>query len=183
MTWDQVVEYTFLAEFDLLRFSQVDIREKQWAQPGVREATTRYFKLKCVQDEIVRLNVEIRRLASAIEVEGQATPEHIQHIRQTQPALASVIQRHWELRHAVNVALLGHLWDIACLPGFSGTLRVGQHLGAVRAHSPPCENATNLGSELDILRDTAEDPDPELSEDDEVVEVMQQFEAWNASLD
>ena len=149
----------------------------------MREATTCYFKLKCAQDEIVPLNVEIHCLASAIEAEGQATPEHIQHIRQTQPVLASVIQHRWELRHAVNAALLGHLQDIACLPGFSGTLRVGQHLGAVHAHSPPCENATNLGSELDILRDTTEDPDPELSEDDEVVGVMQQFEAWNASLD
>ena len=149
----------------------------------MHKATTHYFKLKCVQDGIVHLNVEICHNASAIEAEGQATPEHIQHIRQTQPALASVIQHCWELRHAVNAALLGYLWNIACLPGFWGTLRVGQHLGAVRAHSPPYENATNLGSELDILRDTAENPDPELSEDDEVVEVMQQFEAWNASLD
>ena len=52
LEWRDVLEYAFLAEFDLLRFSQEDIRDKQWAKPGVREATVKYFQVKCAYSEI-----------------------------------------------------------------------------------------------------------------------------------
>lgn len=36
LSWDQVVEYAFLADFDLLRDSRQDVRTRPWAQPGPR---------------------------------------------------------------------------------------------------------------------------------------------------
>jgi hypothetical protein len=58
LDWKTVITYTFLSEFDLLQFSHEDIREKQWAQPAIRDAVIKHFKLRCAQAEIDRLNVE-----------------------------------------------------------------------------------------------------------------------------
>jgi len=52
LEWKEVLKYTFLAEFDLLWFSCEDIQVKQWAQAANREATSKYFKLKGVHEEI-----------------------------------------------------------------------------------------------------------------------------------
>ena len=52
LEWKEVLEYTFLAKFDLLRFSCEDIWVKQWAQAANWEAMSKYFKLKGMHEEI-----------------------------------------------------------------------------------------------------------------------------------
>ncbi|KIJ27126.1 hypothetical protein M422DRAFT_215978 [Sphaerobolus stellatus SS14] len=64
--WLTVVQYSFLAEFDLLCFSHNDIQQKPWANPAIREATMDHFKIKCARNELKRLNVEVARLAASI---------------------------------------------------------------------------------------------------------------------
>ena len=58
LDWDQVVEYTFLADFDLLRDTRQDIRSRPWATPAARLAMDSYFKVLHAAEEIERLNVE-----------------------------------------------------------------------------------------------------------------------------
>ncbi|KAG1750458.1 uncharacterized protein EDB91DRAFT_1045863, partial [Suillus paluster] len=45
ISWKDIADYSFLAEFDLLHHSRADIRSNDWAKPAHREATTKYFKL------------------------------------------------------------------------------------------------------------------------------------------
>ena len=61
LCWDEVVEYAFLADFDLLCDARQDIWSRPWATPAARQAMDGYFKLLRAEEEIVRLNVEIRR--------------------------------------------------------------------------------------------------------------------------
>ncbi|EGO03093.1 hypothetical protein SERLA73DRAFT_47865 [Serpula lacrymans var. lacrymans S7.3] len=56
----QVVEYAFLADFDLLWDAWQDITSKPWATPAGRLAMDQYFKICRASEEIDRLNVEIR---------------------------------------------------------------------------------------------------------------------------
>ena len=42
--WETVIDYTFLAEFDLLREGRQDIRKKPWATPAGQMTMDRYFK-------------------------------------------------------------------------------------------------------------------------------------------
>ena len=58
LSWKEVVEYSFLAKFDLLQESHHDICTADWAQPARWEATITYLRLKHAQEEIARLNVE-----------------------------------------------------------------------------------------------------------------------------
>ncbi|KAG1902920.1 uncharacterized protein F5891DRAFT_948438, partial [Suillus fuscotomentosus] len=45
ISWKDIAEYGFLAEFDLLHHSHTDIRSNDWAKPAHQEATTKYLKL------------------------------------------------------------------------------------------------------------------------------------------
>ena len=59
LSWDDVVEYAFLADFDLLSDTRSDVRLKVWAKPASRILMDQHFKLKRAREEILRLNVEI----------------------------------------------------------------------------------------------------------------------------
>ena len=65
LTWSKVVDYAFLSDFDLLRDSRLEqIPENQqlWSTPAGRLAMDWHFKIERAREEIIRLNVEIRRL-------------------------------------------------------------------------------------------------------------------------
>ncbi len=62
----QVLEYVFLGQFNLLRYSQFQVQQYLWTRPSEREATVLYFKIKCLYEEIVCVNVEACRLQSYI---------------------------------------------------------------------------------------------------------------------
>ncbi|KAJ6553772.1 hypothetical protein DFH09DRAFT_1318796 [Mycena vulgaris] len=62
LSWDEVVEYAFLADFDLLCEGREDIWGELWAQPAGRAAMDQHYKLLRAEEELVRLNIEIRWL-------------------------------------------------------------------------------------------------------------------------
>lgn len=67
LTWAHIIEYSTVAEFELLRVTfNGDICNTEWMDRCNREATLCYLKLKRAQEELTRLNVEIRRLESWI---------------------------------------------------------------------------------------------------------------------
>ena len=66
LSWDTVIKYSFLGEFELLRFAREDIRDYPWAKPAIREGVMSYYKLLCARKEIERLNVEVPRLHTSI---------------------------------------------------------------------------------------------------------------------
>ncbi|KAF8137983.1 hypothetical protein K438DRAFT_2030893, partial [Mycena galopus ATCC 62051] len=71
LTWEQVVEYAFLADFDILRDTQVEVQSKPWTRPAYRLAMDRYFKILRAREEIKRLNIEIRRVVTWIHDENR----------------------------------------------------------------------------------------------------------------
>ncbi|KAF8189469.1 hypothetical protein K438DRAFT_1763685 [Mycena galopus ATCC 62051] len=69
-TWEQVVEYTFLADFDILRDTRSEVQSRPWTRPAYRLAMDTYFKIERAREEITRLNIEIRWLVTWIRDEG-----------------------------------------------------------------------------------------------------------------
>jgi hypothetical protein len=59
LKWDEVVEYAFLSDFDLLRDACQNIQLCPWATPARHLAMDTYFKLLHVHEKIDRLNIEI----------------------------------------------------------------------------------------------------------------------------
>ncbi|KAG2143103.1 hypothetical protein DEU56DRAFT_911034 [Suillus clintonianus] len=128
ISWKDIADYGFLGEFDLLRHSRDDIRSSDWSKPGHREATTKYFKLHRAREEITRLNVEVRRLRTAIHDEELGVSDVMQELLVSDPHLACELQRQYRSRLAINAVHCYWLSRIEKLAGFSGAKGVGVRL-------------------------------------------------------
>ncbi|KAG1854028.1 hypothetical protein F4604DRAFT_1883367 [Suillus subluteus] len=125
ITWEQVVEFSQLAEFDLLRDTDNQLQDKRWAIPRNRQASAKYFDLQRCKEEIVRCNVEIIRLRTKIQDDTLNFPVVIAQLRLSDPPLAGEVQRRWDHICSVNYFHLSRIAQIEALPGYSGGRAAG----------------------------------------------------------
>jgi hypothetical protein len=130
LNWKEVVEYAFLADFDLLRDARQDISDRPWATPAGRLAMDLYFKIARAHEEIFRLNVEIRRVATYIRDEDHFLWYAEAKALKTDTRLALHIQLHHKERGHFNDHHRRCLHDIARLDGFSGNILPGTSMQA-----------------------------------------------------
>lgn len=129
LSWSDVVDMVSVAEFDLLRDARQDVRSLPWAQPAQRRATNLYFNVKRAEEEIKRLNIEVRRLLTHM------IDEHVDYYRAIQdnivihPPLAHELSLRWQYLNAVNAELAYRLQQTSELPGFTGSLQTGRGVG------------------------------------------------------
>lgn len=105
-------------------------------KPAHREATTKYFKLLHAQEEVSRLNVEVRRLRTFIHDKEIKTKKVINDLQSSIPLLTSELQRQWQSHSATNVFHIFYLNQIEDLPGYSGAQGIGVH--------------SHIGGDLDV---------------------------------
>jgi hypothetical protein len=125
LSWKEIVEYSFLGEFDALRHSTRGVRDQLWAQATRREAMVKHFKLCRAREEITRLNIEIRRLRTSIHHETLHTNKAILHLTETNPHLAVELKSRWQLRDAINTLHLQRLDSVERSAGFTGACGIG----------------------------------------------------------
>ncbi|TEB39060.1 hypothetical protein FA13DRAFT_1619949 [Coprinellus micaceus] len=122
LDWTQIAKYNFVEEFSLLRSARRDIRPERWSDGEVREAMKLHQRIERAREEIVRLNVEVRQLYTAI---------HDEHILFAKVRLELERAGQYELlgaltdlvteRKGVNMSILRYLEDIKGLHGYSGS--------------------------------------------------------------
>lgn len=144
ISWKQIASYTILGEFDLLRQSSGQVQEQCWSQPAYREATVKYFRLSCANEEITRLNIEIHRLRTAIHDEDAHTTKVITDVLQTDYLLGLKLQQIYRLRVAVNAVHLQRLDALAKLDGYSGDQSTGVHLGEITTENEGVDQVTEI---------------------------------------
>ncbi|KAK0445282.1 uncharacterized protein EV420DRAFT_1648421 [Desarmillaria tabescens] len=96
LRWEQVIDYAFLSDFDLLRDPGTregiqDMSKKTWATPAGRAMMDRYFKIKHAEEEVDRLNIEIPRLLTYMADEDQYLKAQQSHLGEIMPTLAHQI--------------------------------------------------------------------------------------------
>ncbi|KAF8842048.1 hypothetical protein BDN67DRAFT_900167, partial [Paxillus ammoniavirescens] len=69
LSFEEVIEYAFLADFNLLHDTREDISQRPWASPSARLAIDVYFKMCHAEEEIQRLNIEIQRFITYLKDE------------------------------------------------------------------------------------------------------------------
>ncbi|KAG6372115.1 hypothetical protein JVT61DRAFT_8829 [Boletus reticuloceps] len=124
VSWKDITKYTFLGEFDILCHSRVDIRDREWAKPAIREATAKFFKLCRAKEEITRLAVETRRLRTAIHDEEKKNSSVTASLLETEPLLARELERLHRPRAAVNSIHLHRLDQIRKRYGCAGNINI-----------------------------------------------------------
>ncbi|KAJ3765786.1 hypothetical protein FB446DRAFT_654740 [Lentinula raphanica] len=126
LTWEQVLDYSFLSDFDLLREARRDIRSEPWAQPAGRLALDQYYKLSRAPEEIERLNKEISSLLTYIHEESTYIQLKVNELQHESPLLAIQIQKYgWERARCNDMHII-RLQKLAKMPGFTGSLIPGR---------------------------------------------------------
>ncbi|KAJ3990925.1 hypothetical protein F5050DRAFT_1802258 [Lentinula boryana] len=94
LDWDDVMNYTYLSD---------NVHDKTWAKPAVREAMSELFKLIQAEEEIHRLNMEIKRLITYMKEEEEYVSLVATSVQETNPLLAYQIRRYRDERCRYNV--------------------------------------------------------------------------------
>ncbi|KAJ7738682.1 hypothetical protein DFH07DRAFT_870478 [Mycena maculata] len=145
LTWLEVVEYAFLADFDLLREGREDIRGQPWAQPAGRAAMDPHFKLLRADEEIQRLNVEIRCFVTYIVDEEAFLLREEEHLRmEGNEVIAHQVRLVRMERSRFTDMHMSRLVKLSREPGFTGCILPGtslsreRHTPVMQASSPLC---------------------------------------------
>ncbi|KAF8479455.1 hypothetical protein JB92DRAFT_3277834 [Gautieria morchelliformis] len=126
LTWAQIVEYTTIAEFELLwSGAREDICNLAWADARNREAIVYHLKILRAKEEIVRLNVEIRRIATWIVDENCQMDEAFQKCADKDLILANAISMSAQQQKRINARLRATLEHIFALEGYTGISDIG----------------------------------------------------------
>jgi hypothetical protein len=171
LNWDEIVEYGFLSDFELLRDTREDVRKREWARPAIRVLTDQFFKLQRAREEISRLNVEIRRVVTHIRDEEICLQEAETRISNTDPVLASHIGSYRNERMRYSSLHLRRFAKLAQHPGFTGTLMPGvsvEHLADPPAEglSMQASHSPDYGKGVGVQEDNigmVRDPDDDLA--------------------
>lgn len=187
LTWEQVVEYAFLADFDILRDTRAEIQARPWTRPAYRLAMDRYFKILRAREEIKRLNVEIPRVVTWIRDENRElrkkalelwaadgkSEEEVERDR----GMAVQVRMYRMRRGRFDDAHMRRFWALAKTPGFTGSVMPGTSLEMLaiwRAARAAQRGHTSSESDSD---------DMDVDEEEEEVVVDHATRTWRRSED
>ncbi|KAJ6456535.1 hypothetical protein C8R45DRAFT_943719 [Mycena sanguinolenta] len=149
LSWEEVVNYGFLAEFDILRDTQDSIRSRPWTRRSYRVAMDRYFKILRAKEEIQRLNMEIKRVVTWIEDEDWFLRKKEAEHKDIDPALAVQISHYRQRRARSDYKHMQWFWALAKTPGFTGSVVPGVSIERQQARRAERENCQQSAGEMD----------------------------------
>ena len=172
LKWDEVVEYAFLADFDLLRDAAKISEVRPWATPAARALLDNHFKIERAHEEIKRCNIEIRRLITHIRDEKVFLTTKIKELDESDPTLAYFIRQYQWVRGRFDKTHIARFQKLAAKAGarFTGTLEPGKRLPADDPEEPAAamdgvEDTTRVDAEAATLALVKEMEQVALSED------------------
>ena len=171
------MEYAFLADFDLLRDSRQDVRDRPWTNPACRVVIDQYFKLERAREEIQRLNVEITRVVTYIRDEERFLRSKEAEVMLVNPGLARQVKIHRMERGRFNARHMERFRKLAFLPGFSGSIIPGSsiELGRDVHNAMDVDNAAEVsgqGGDGDTANIAEADDEDDDDEEDEEIQAI-----------
>ncbi|KAG2364320.1 hypothetical protein BDR07DRAFT_1225324, partial [Suillus spraguei] len=112
--------YSFLKEFNLLRETRQDIHNKPWAKPAIRETMCQHLRILCAKEEILRCNVEVCCLQTAIMAEDQMFACTLASLKASPIHVAVDTFCTCCCCCCINAHILSHIAQIQALEGFTG---------------------------------------------------------------
>ncbi|KAJ7058287.1 hypothetical protein C8F01DRAFT_1220566 [Mycena amicta] len=166
LSWEQVVDYTFLSDFDLLR-DENGLDGQRWAEPMFRFIMDSFFKVERAREEVKRLNIEIRRVVTWIGDERQYLQDKERGLREAgNVALAIQLRRYGQQRGIFGAAHMQKFYQLAKNPGFTGSLKPGMAIGGME---PPVGEMEMDEEVAETLDEQAEEQEAEDEEEEEMV--------------
>ncbi|TFK59095.1 hypothetical protein BDN72DRAFT_781218 [Pluteus cervinus] len=169
LSWDEVVEYTFISDFDLLRDARQDVRLQPWATATSRKLLDQYFKIQRAKEERKRLDIEIRRVITYIQDENKFLVAKEAEVKLTNPALAHQIALRRNERSRFDQTHLRRFQTLLKMPGFTGTLIPGLRDGRDNVEGSQPDNGISMLSGQDArVHELPGNPNRDDDEDDDL---------------
>ena len=96
--WSQISQYEFIQDFTLLRDSNPELTTKPWADPVVRVTMKQHLRVQRAREELVRLNIELRRVHTHIDDEVRLLCVKLAEVRQSQSAAFAYSLKEYSLK-------------------------------------------------------------------------------------
>ncbi|KAJ7736059.1 hypothetical protein B0H14DRAFT_3097554 [Mycena olivaceomarginata] len=174
LKWEEVVEFTFLSDFDLLRDPEGNAAICPWATPAARALMDTHFKILRAKEEIQCLNIEIRRLVTYIRDEWDFLVVKEEEIRETDPDLAFFVHRYHMERGCFDDTHMKRLRKLQATykERFAGTLELGVHRKEPEIPTPmKCTGFWLV--EVGKTMDGTDDGDEEEEEEEELARAIE----------
>jgi hypothetical protein len=159
LEWSKVSHFSFLDEFNLLRETRQDIRDKPWTKPAIRETMRQHLRIQRAKEEIIRCNIEVRRLQTAIFVEDDELTRVLVALESANSPIFVAVKEYSICRHHINNQLLSRIDQIHSLPSFSGDKSCGIRKGTSSDQVPSTTVALGEQSLNDDLEDAFDEGD------------------------
>ncbi|QRW26071.1 hypothetical protein RhiXN_11148 [Rhizoctonia solani] len=137
ISFNELSEYAYLANFDFLKYSEHGTLEAEWSRPVNRRCVELWQRIQRAEEEIIRLNIEITRVLTHIRDEEAFLSAQCEVLKLSNPNLAHILCDRLQLTQQVNQRVKKDLEDLAKLKKFSGSLSLG-----VGVH---CTDSTKAG--------------------------------------
>ncbi|KAE9406005.1 hypothetical protein BT96DRAFT_751532, partial [Gymnopus androsaceus JB14] len=128
LDWAKVTHYTFLDQFNILQDTRHSVLDKKWADPVIRHLMKQHRRVQRAKEELLRCNIEIRRLQTFILDEHSRFDAVLGCIQNT--AVWHPVNDYIQRRRAINQLLLSRIHETHALPGFTGDRTPGIRRGS-----------------------------------------------------
>ena len=180
LDWSKLSQCGYVEELTILRSARSDIRDKPWVKPVYREMLKLRHRIARASEEVIRCNVETRRLYTSIYDETGLFAQVIARLRSSNDRLLGPTRDLVIRRHGVNRVLLKYIEKIYALPGFTGDVTRGLRQGTVRAEPHPTTEELDAVPPAPDIDENEEDN--VIEEDEELQEKLQVLETYMSNL-
>ncbi|KAJ3514979.1 hypothetical protein NMY22_g14574 [Coprinellus aureogranulatus] len=169
LDWTKIAKYNFVEEFTVLRNTRRDIQTERWSDGEVREAMKLHQRIKRAQEEIGRLNIEMKRLFTSIHDEHLLFARVQRELEDSkQHQLLGALKDFATHRRRVNRVILRYLREIQGFEGYTGDKNL---LGVRRGTACEAEGMQPVEEDdVGTVYVDASDSDSEGEGDEEVVQ-------------
>ncbi|THU88290.1 hypothetical protein K435DRAFT_821707 [Dendrothele bispora CBS 962.96] len=141
LDWTKVSHFSFLDQFNILQDTRHSLFDKPWSRPVIRELMKKHRRVLRSKEEIVRCNVELRRLHTSIVDEDRHFSDVLKKVGPT--PMYGPIAEYIQHRRRINQYLMERIQQTYDLEDFSGTPRPGVRKGSSTTTPPLPSNASH----------------------------------------
>lgn len=144
LDYTDIIGYSMLGEFKLLKYSRHAILEKPWTMPLNREMSAKFFRLLRSRQLQVWVNFDNAKVQSTISTFNM----------QGEDTMAAEMHQWYQYRHRVNNIHRSRLSKIYALPGYSGVIPIAINNGTDHQDHEEEEGEEEASEEVLRLSDT-----------------------------
>lgn len=161
----EISQYNYVEQFALLQDTRNDIRNKPWAKPLYREVFRLRHRIARAKEEILRCNIETRRLHTSIFDQDALFQSVLKKLESDASAMYGPVEDFVIRRTRVNEALLKRIQQTQDLKGFSGNVSLGVRVGCTALRTIPTSDVgLDLGSGGNVVPTDNDNQDAEEQE-------------------